>query len=181
MQGDAFQKNAAETYGHATVQVDSPFEALRNACSHPQETHTENTFRILVMKHYRRLSEVEVMDIFWELIRQLIICRHYFLLVKFSQAYTNCTLRRISFIAISVLGTSHGRWSVISLSLLYSTWSWLRRSVTRRLQVAIVLGWHHGSERVRIWLHTYAESRLRIYLLCRLLACGRLSRIQIAC
>ena len=71
-------ENVAETYGHATVEDDTPFAALKAACSHSAEDQTEKTFRVLVMKHYRRLSEVDNLEMFWDLLCQLVVCEFRF-------------------------------------------------------------------------------------------------------
>lgn len=81
---DVIPDNVATTYGYATIADDSPIEALIEAC--PNKGHyTKVDSRILVMKHYKRLSEVEDYDLFWELIVQLILCE--FRLLRYSSLW----------------------------------------------------------------------------------------------
>lgn len=70
--------HVAQTYGHATVKDDTPFAELKAACSHSKKDQTEKTFRVLAMKHYHRLSEVDNLEMFWDLICQLVVCEYQF-------------------------------------------------------------------------------------------------------
>ena len=61
-------ENVAVTYGYAKVEDDTLFAALKAACSLKKENLTEKTFCVLAMKRHYRLSEVDNLEMFWELI-----------------------------------------------------------------------------------------------------------------
>lgn len=69
-------KNVVEAYGYANLQDDSPGKALYDACTKKQRCFKERRFRILVMKYYHTLSEIEDYAKFRKLIIQLVECEY---------------------------------------------------------------------------------------------------------
>lgn len=71
-------KNVVEAYGYADLKDDSPGEALYNACSN-KKRYKERRLRILVMKYYHTLAEIEDPDKFRRLVIQLVEGEYAFL------------------------------------------------------------------------------------------------------
>ena len=65
--------NVAEVYGHANLDDDTPLESLIKACSQ-KGSYQRKKYRILVMKYYENLSELENLQALPDLMKQCVEC-----------------------------------------------------------------------------------------------------------
>lgn len=63
-----------ELFGAAVADVDSPLDALREACRSKSKSYEPRELRVLVMREYNLLSELGFGDEFWDAYAQLLEC-----------------------------------------------------------------------------------------------------------